>query len=119
MEFADVDYELVQGNTFHRTYKIKINGSFVADLTGYIFRLNIARDWQDLSSDTPNPITSDFPISFTELAQGDTTAIVGNITENISKNIPVGKWVYDLEVIFPSGAVKTFRRGRFIVYGQA
>lgn len=106
------NFSLVQGDSFHTAPAWKINGSYV-NVTGYSANMQVRQ-----------AVTSTSVI--VELSSDNGRITVGGIdgtftldlTAAESADIPVGNYIYDLDVTSPQGDVYTLLSGGFTVVAQ-
>jgi hypothetical protein len=105
------NYRIVQGDTFQNTPVWKIN-SVPVNVTGYSALMQIRKsvggtDLLDLSSSNGRITVGTVDGSFAlYISPADTSTL------------PVGEWVYDLQVTAPNAVVTTLLQGAFVVTSQ-
>ena len=99
-----------QGSTFVLTFDIATDGD-LWDLTGYSARMQVRASIS--STSTLLSLTSPSDITLTS---------TGRVTVTVSAtdmaNVPAGQFVYDLELVSPSGFVEKPLKGVFTVIGE-
>ena len=99
-----------QGDTFTLSFTVATDG-VAWDLSSYTCRMQVRRSTSatttllDLESPTDITLTSLGGVSITASA-------------SVMSDLPVGKWVYDIELESGGGEVTTILSGRFIVQAE-
>ena len=102
---AQYNVQLWRGDTWAQTFSVTAN-SVAVDLSGSTILIQVRT----------KPTSTDVVL---ELATGTSITIGGvghnEITLNKKVDITAGNYVYDMNVTFPSGLVKTYIWGTFLV----
>lgn len=106
------NFELVQGDTFHYEPAWKINGSYV-NVTGYSAKMDVKI--------APTSLTT-----IVELSSANGRITVGTtdgkftleLTAAETAVLPVGNYVYDLNIIAPDSTESTLLQGGFAITSQ-
>jgi hypothetical protein len=103
-----------QGTTWNKTFtwKVKDNaGNFQpVNITGYTARMHVRRRITDA-----NFIVALTTANSAIILGGAAGTITLSLDAAATAALPAGPWVYDLEVINPSGVVERLLKGTFLV----
>ena len=104
-----LNFSHIKGDTFDQVnFELKINDVLV-DLTGAIIQMQLRSDIDDA---TPS-------LSWTSVGNAGITIngpTIGQFKINQQIiNIPYGEYLYDINIIFPNGVVKTYVQGIFSI----
>lgn len=99
-----------QGDTFTFQFTIETDG-VAWDLSTYVCRMQVKRS----ASDATVLLDLESPTDITLTSLGGVT-ITASAT--VMSDMPVGKWVYDIELESGGGEVTTVLAGRFIVQAE-
>lgn len=98
---------VTQGATFKLPLTIRTDG-VAWNLTSYTARMQVRR-----SSIDANTLLS--LVSPTDITLNSTGKIVVNASATATAAMPLGRWVYELELISAGGEVTPILAGRFVV----
>jgi hypothetical protein len=99
-----------QGSTFVLQFDIKTDGT-AWNLTGYSARMQV----RSAPSSSVKILNLVSPTDITLTSLGVVTVTVSATT---MATVAAGKWVYDLELVSPSGIVEKPLKGNFIVQAE-
>lgn len=100
-----------QGDTFKFNFRAETGNGVPINLTGYTIKLQVRE-------------SAGSPTAFINLSTGNGITINGADNNRVScylqdlSNVPVGRWVYDVEFTEPSGDKFTWLEGPFICTDQ-
>ena len=99
-----------QGSTFVLQFDIKTDGT-AWNLTGYSARMQV----RSAPSSSVKILNLVSPTDITLTSLGVVTVTV---SADVMAGVAAGKWVYDLELVSPSGVVEKPLKGNFIVQAE-
>lgn len=99
-----------QGDTFTLSFTVATDG-VAWDLSSYTCRMQVRRS----TSATTTLLDLESPTDITLTSLGGVTVTA---SASVMSDLPVGKWVYDIELESGGGEVTTILSGRFIVQAE-
>lgn len=103
------DLRLYRGDYVEMLITMKDSTSAIMNLTGYTAAAKIKSDYEDI---TP------FSFTVTIVAPATNGKIRIYLPTSVSKTIPPGDYIWDFEVINPSGDARTYLAGDVVVYDE-